>query len=67
MWARLAELTHLDLVRFVPSSALDGQAVLFAAWSAAAVAFALAVRFRWRVSPPGAEPGPRPGPAGTPE
>jgi hypothetical protein len=66
VWARLAELTHLDLVRFVPSSALDGQAVLFGVWSAAVIAFALAVRFRWRVSPPGAEPAPRRGPAGTP-
>jgi hypothetical protein len=67
VWERLAALTHLDLVRFVPSSALGGQAVLFGVWSAAAVAFALAVWVRWRVSPPGAAPGPRPGPAGTPE
>jgi hypothetical protein len=67
VWERLAALTHLDLVRFVPSSALGGQAVLFGVWSAAAVVFALAVWARWRVSPPGAAPGPRPAPAGTPE
>jgi hypothetical protein len=67
VWERLAALTHLDLVRFVPSSALDGQAVLFLVWSAAAVAFALAVRVRRRVIPPGAAPGPLPGPGGTPE
>jgi hypothetical protein len=48
-WVRLDP----DLARFVPSSALDGQGVLFAAWAVAVVGFALLIWFRGRraVSP----------------
>jgi len=67
-WAALGELTGLDLARFVPSSALDGQAVLFAAWAGAALAVTLAVRVCCgrRVSPPAAAPVPRPEPVADP-
>ncbi len=38
--ARLDALTGVDLARWVPSSARDGQLVLFAAWAAGTVGFA---------------------------
>jgi hypothetical protein len=55
-WARLDALTGLDLARFVPSSALDGQAALFAAWAAATAAFALVLWARWRAQRTGSGP-----------
>jgi hypothetical protein len=67
-WAALDELLGVDLARFVPSSALPGQGVLFAVWGTAAVAFGIAVRVRCgrRVSPPDAAPAPLPVPAAGP-
>jgi hypothetical protein len=41
--ARLDALTGVDLARWVPSSALDGQLVLFACWAVGIAGFAVAV------------------------
>lgn len=50
--ARLDTLTGIDLARYVPSSALSGQQVLFGWWSVAVVAFAVVVVTRARRSGP---------------
>jgi hypothetical protein len=42
--ASLRALTSIDLTRFVPSVAVDGQRVLFVGWTAAAIGIAVLVR-----------------------
>jgi len=42
--ASLQALTSMDLTRFVPSVAVDGQRVLFVGWTAAAIGIAVLVR-----------------------
>jgi hypothetical protein len=46
--ASLGALTRVDLTRFVPSAAMDGQRTLFAAWAVVTVGLAVVVRLRGR-------------------
>jgi hypothetical protein len=53
----LGALTHLQLASWVPSAAINGQRMMFAAWMAAAIGLGVVVRLldRERIVHPGAE------------
>jgi hypothetical protein len=58
--ARLDALTGVDLTRWVPSSALDGQQLLFLGWAVAVLAVAAVVVVRARATPTPPRPLPPP-------